>query len=257
MDNNRILNAVSKAGKIMLANGAETYRVEETAMRIALAFGFTAADIYATPTVIILDCKDKYNISYSRVLRIENRTFNLDKIAKINNLSRNIESSKLSLDAFEDELNKIELENGYPNTIAVICAAIGAGFFTLILKGNVNDFWCAFFIGALIKYTLIWLSKFGVTDFFMNTVGGMEAAMFAIMLYEFNLCSHYDKTIIGSIMLLVPGIAITNAIRDTISGDLVSGITRGIEAIFTAIAIALGTGLIFKIWFGLFGGVSL
>ncbi|MDD3225100.1 MAG: threonine/serine exporter family protein [Clostridium sp.] len=257
MDNNRVLNDVSEAGKILLANGAETYRVEDTSMRIALAFGFKSADIYATPTVIILDCKDKYNISYSRVLRIEYRTFNLDKIAKINNLSRNIENSELSLDAFENQLNAIEFESGYTNIIAIICAAIAAAFFTLIFKGNINDFFCAFFIGAIIKYTLIYLSKVGVTDFFTNTVGGMEAAFLAIVLYKLNLCSHYDKTIIGSIMLLVPGISITNALRDTISGDLVSGITRGIEAVFTAIAIALGTGIIFKIWFGLFGGVKL
>ena len=63
-----------------------------------------------------------------------------------------------------------------------------------------------------------------------------------------------DTIIIGSIMLLVPGIAITNAIRDTIAGDLVSGVSRSMEALFIAIAIAAGTSVVFKIWFLIFGG---
>ena len=56
-------------------------------------------------------------------------------------------------------------------------------------------------------------------------------------------------------MLLVPGLAITNAIRDTISGDLVSGLTRAAEAFFIAISIAVGTGAVLSFWFSNFGGV--
>jgi uncharacterized membrane protein YjjP (DUF1212 family) len=64
-----------------------------------------------------------------------------------------------------------------------------------------------------------------------------------------------DKIIIGSIMLLVPGLSITNAIRDTIAGDLVAGISRGLEAFLVAVAIAVGSGVTIKLWSNYFGGL--
>lgn len=39
-----------------------------------------------------------------------------------------------------------------------------------------------------------------------------------------------DKVMIGDIMLLIPGIAMTNAIRDIIMGDTVSGTMRLVES---------------------------
>ena len=62
-----------------------------------------------------------------------------------------------------------------------------------------------------------------------------------------------DALIIGSLMLLVPGLAITNAIRDSLSGDLISGMTRGVEAVLIAIAVALGPGLVMSLWMMLGG----
>ena len=85
-------------------------------------------------------------------------------------------------------------------------------------------------------------------------LGGSLAAFIALLANSTGLVSNMDTIIIGSIMLLVPGIAITNAIRDTIAGDLVSGISRSVEALFVAIAISSGTSIVFKIWFLLFGG---
>ena len=55
-------------------------------------------------------------------------------------------------------------------------------------------------------------------------------------------------------MLLVPGMIITNAIRDTISGDLVSGLTKAAEAILIAVSIAVGTGMVMNIWINHLGG---
>lgn len=73
-------------------------------------------------------------------------------------------------------------------------------------------------------------------------------AILAIILMKLNICANLDKTIIGSIMLLVPGLTITNAIRDTIAGDLLSGITKAAEAFLVAISIAVGTGAILSLF---------
>ena len=76
----------------------------------------------------------------------------------------------------------------------------------------------------------------------------------ALILEKLQLIHNIDSAIIGSLMLLVPGLAITNAVRDSIGGDLLAGIIRAVEACLIAIAIALGAGVTMSIWIALLGG---
>jgi uncharacterized membrane protein YjjP (DUF1212 family) len=256
MDSNEILNIAAEAGKIMLESGGETYRVEETMTRISLALGIIEAESYATPTILMLSLKDENGNFISTMKRIPRRTLNLDKITKINNLSRNIEKKHLNICDVVNELKTINSKTSYSNSVGILWSAIvAATFIPLFGGGNIFDFVIAFFIGGLIKLSTIFLSNFKVGDFFINIVGGAEAALIAITFHRIFPYVHYDKIIISSIMLLVPGIAITNAIRDAINGDLLSAISRATEALFIAIAIAVGTGIIFKICIVYFGGI--
>lgn len=255
MDTSEILDIAVDAGKIMLESGGETYRVEETMIKISLSLGLKNADGYATPTVIMLCCKDDAGRNISVVKRIIFRTFNLDKISKINNLSRNIEKNKLDACDVKKELSNIDKATAYSSKVVTLFAALAAGIFTLLFGGNFTDFIIAFIIGGIIKITSIFLSNYKIADFFIDIVGGTEASLIAVSAFKLGFTHNYDKIIIGAIMLLVPGLAITNAIRDTINGDLVSGISRAIESFIIAIAIAVGTGMIFKIWLIFFGGV--
>lgn len=51
------------------------------------------------------------------------------------------------------------------------------------------------------------------------------------------------QLLLDVLMILTPGIAITNSLRDIIDGNYVSGQARLVEAFFIATAIALGVGL--------------
>lgn len=257
MDTNKILDLAAEAGKIMLENGAETYRVEETMIRISKSFGIISVDAYATPTAILLSGKNNKNINTSIIKRIVSRTFNIDKISNINTLSRNIEKKQLTIEDLEIQLNSIKNMPSYSDKITLLSACFIGSFFTILFGGNFKDFWSAFIIAGIIKFSTNFLSRFKVDYFFTNIVGGMEAAFFAIIFYKCGLATNYDKVIIGDIMLLVPGLAITNAIRDAMNGDLISGISRAIEALFIAVGIAVGTGIILKIWFTFLGGITL
>jgi uncharacterized membrane protein YjjP (DUF1212 family) len=53
---------------------------------------------------------------------------------------------------------------------------------------------------------------------------------------------------IGVLMLLVPGAALTNAMREIMAGDILSGISRIAEVLLLASAIALGTMV--GLWIG-------
>ncbi|MCD2345310.1 threonine/serine exporter family protein [Clostridium guangxiense] len=257
MQENKVLNLAAHAGKIILENGAETYRVEETMVKICTAFDIKDADSFVTPTGIMLSITCNNGEIVSAVRRVQSRTVNLEKISKINNLSRTIQKSRLSIDDVEKELKVIESDKSYSNLTMIFFAGIGAAFFTLIFGGGLTDFFVSLIIGFLIKYVSIVFSKINLNDFFVNIIGGSISALTALIFYKLGVIHSVDKSIIGSIMLLVPGLAITNAVRDTIAGDLVSGVTRGLEAFLTAVGIAVGTGIVFKIWIAFFGGINI
>ena len=79
-------------------------------------------------------------------------------------------------------------------------------------------------------------------------LGGFLVGFLALLLTSIIPSTNFDNIIIGSIMPMVPGVAITNAIRDTIEGNLLSGISRGVEAFFVAISIATGVAIALKVW---------
>jgi uncharacterized membrane protein YjjP (DUF1212 family) len=114
--------------------------------------------------------------------------------------------------------------------------------------GNLKDFISASIIGAVIKIIVVICQKLNINEFFTNSLSGGLCAFLAIAFIKLNLSNNLDKTIIGSIMLLVPGLTITNAIRDTIAGDFLSGITKASEAFLVAVSIAVGTGAVLSLF---------
>jgi len=249
-----IIHIAAEAGKIILENGGETYRVEQTITMICSSYGIKRTESFVTPTVVMISITNSENKTISIIRRIHVRTVNLSKVSMINNLSRELVLSPISISAIRKKIDYINNMTPYTQTTTTFFSACSAGFFTLLFGGNYKDFFVAFIIGALINWLSLSLDKLGVNSFLKNMLGGSLAAFIALLATSLNLVGNMDTIIIGSIMLLVPGIAITNAIRDTIAGDLVSGISRSIEALFIAVAIAAGTSIVFKIWFLLFGG---
>jgi uncharacterized membrane protein YjjP (DUF1212 family) len=252
---NSIIHLAADAGKIILESGGETYRVEETIIRICSAYGLIHAESFVTPTGIIISASDCNGQIISLVKRIKIRTIDLEKISKVNDLSRNIKSNNLSVDFVQEELANISAAPRYSVKVTLFFSAIAASFFTLLFGGNIQDFIVSFFIGIIIKSISISLSNIEINEFFINVLGGAIAALLALLAVNVQIAFNVDKIIIGSIMLLVPGLAITNAIRDTIAGDLVAGISRGLEAFLVAVAIAVGSGVTIKLWFSYFGGI--
>ena len=254
MEINEILQVANYAGKIMLENGAETYRVEETMNRICTSLGVESASSFATPTVIISSVSHNGSIK-SLVERISNRSVDLQKIHKVNDLARNISRDNITLEGLKKNLKEIEEEKRYSNKTTILFSAIGAFGFVFLFGGLLRDAIAAFFIGLAVKYVSIKCDNLGINSFFNTSISAGILALLAIVSIKINLANDMDKVIIGSIMLLVPGLAITNAIRDTVAGDLVSGLTRGAEAFLTAIAVAVGTGVVLSFWISVFGGI--
>lgn len=245
----KLLRSITRMGQILLENGAEISRVEDTMKRVSFSYGASVVDSYATPSMLFIS----YSLDgemYHNMKRTKIKTINLDKIDKINNLSRNICKDKIDVDELVKEIDKIDNFQTKTNKELVILSSICAFGFAFIFGGGIKEAIASLIIGALLKILMIYLEKVDFVSLFNYIVGGAFVSLMATLLTYLNF-SNLDTVIIASDMLLVPGLAITNAIRDLVSGDLISGMTRTLEAIIIALGIALGSAFILKI----FGGV--
>lgn len=248
-----LLHVATFAGKIMLESGAETSRAEEIIWRICKIYGADEAESLVTTTGIMVSITH-LGKTYSLIRRISNRTVDLNKVDKVNDLSRNILSLNLTVSQLNGKLKEINEGERYNLTATILISALGAFCFAFLFDGSFPDAIAAFFIGIAIKVISVKFNDLNINLFFINSICSGVAAIMAILFFKVGLADNVDKTIIGSIMLLVPGLAITNAIRDTISGDLLAGLTRAVEAFLVAVSIAIGTGGVLSFWISAFGG---
>jgi uncharacterized membrane protein YjjP (DUF1212 family) len=141
--------------------------------------------------------------------------------------------------------------------LPIVSSALSSGFFTLLFGGTIFDFAVAASCGALVQLTAFLLINKDMFHFIYSLLGGIITAAIALTLTGLFSRGNIDLIISGAIMPLLPGLAMTNAIRDTMQGDLVSGIARGTEALIVAIALAAGVGIVLKIWILMEGGLAL
>lgn len=240
----RLLNMAILAGKIMLENGAETYRVEDTISRICNSRSFiTYTEPFVTPTIILLAVGFEDDI-LTYVQRTKSKTIDLNKIAMVNEFSRNFVNSEMSIDEGFECLRKIDGTSPYSNYANILFGGLAGGFFSLLFGGTFNDFICAFIISMFVVKINSFLSNINIIYFINNFITAAIGTYLAIIFTKLGLGSSMDKIIIGLIMPLVPGVAITNAARDSMLGDFIAGMSRGLEAAIIALSVAFGVGFI-------------
>lgn len=254
----KVLILALRAGELMMKSGAEIYRVEDTVTRICKSCKIPYVEVFATPTGIFLSLDEGSEDSdmHTFIKRIKGTSIDLEKISQINHFSREFTTTDLSIESGLTILKRIANIKPYPILLRIFGAALVASFFSLIFKGNLSDFFCAFIVGACSYTTSILLDKIETNLFVRGFCCCTVATLLALAFLSIGLGSHLNSIIIGSIMIFLPGVAITNAIRDTLAGDMLSGMTKGIEAIVVAVSLASGVGIAIRLWLLLGGTFS-
>ena len=248
MNINKTLKLASSAGQMILENGGETYRAEDTIGRM-LENKVEKVETFVTPTGIFVSVEHDGKI-YTKISRVKRRDTDLNKIAIVNDLSRRFSKEEwetLDVDKYIAELNEINSMGKYNYYLRIFAAGVAATTSMMMLGGNSKDFIPTFVTAVLLQIFVLFLEKVGFPNFIVNCFGGGFVTVFGILFSQMGMGS-LDMIIIGSIMTLVPGVAITNSLRDIISGDLVSGTSRGVDALIAATGIATGVGAFLKIW---------
>lgn len=258
MDYKNLLKYAIQTGEIMLKSGAETSRVEDTINRILATSEFETVESFVTPTGIFATLDDPSIEIISIIKRVHKREAHLHKIAQANDLSRRFCEGRIKLENALEELEGIKEQKPYSNTVMVFAKGIGGGAFTMLLGGNLTDSTVTLLIGLVFALVQVFFDRFETSKFFEDILCGAIIGSLALFFYHFlKIGTNFDYIVIGSIMPLVPGVAITNAIRDIIEGDFVSGISRGADAFIVAASVAIGVGSILKIFYYFIGGIQI
>lgn len=252
MDYNALLDLATDLGYELAMAGAETFRVEESIQRVMAAYG-VEAEVFAIPNYLMVSITDGTGKPITRMRRIGSHGNNLDAVEKYSSLSRALcnrtpqpAEARNWFSIVRQELCRYSLPMQYWGFF------IGAAGHALFFGGSLPDFFCGGICGILVGLVNQFLEKRKANTFFSTIASAFLMAMLAYVMGALGFAKNPDAVTIGALMILVPGLLFTNAMRDIIYGDTNSGINRCVQVVLIALAIALGTAsawrLVSAIW---------
>lgn len=256
MKNDKLLmDTAVLAGEIMLQSGAETYRVEDTMCHILKTSKRQSIEALALMTGIVATINDeKMEQPITAVKNIKERSTNLNNIINVNEISRKYCGGEILLEEAYERLKQVKEKQYSRMQFNLATIAVAAGF-AVMYGGSAADVLATALSGVWLAACMMFAKRIKMSPIFADIfscagIAILAMAAKAVLLVGLNL----DIVIISAIMPIVPGVAITNAIRDTLQGDYLSGCARILEAFLKAASIAVGIGLGLMLYRTLTGG---
>ena len=241
MDDITLIDLASDLGYELAMSGAETFRVEESVSRVLSAYGLDA-EVFAIPNYLIVTVLTKKGLPITRMRRIGSHGNDLDSVEALSALSRSFCRNTPPPQEAQQHLNDtLANRRAYSPAVIGLGNFLGAFGFCLFFGGSGLDALCAGVCGLLVGLVTGLLSARRVSQFFITIASAFFMAWLAYGLGAAGICRRADAAIIGALMILVPGLLFTNAMRDIIYGDTNSGLNRVVQVFLVAAAIALGT----------------
>lgn len=228
-------------GEQMLICGAEVRRVEDTVRRMCSAFGAKRTDVFIIPSSMVVTVYMPNEEIYTQTRRITAIGTDIEKLHELNQLSRRICSKKtMTADDIVEEFKHILSGRSYPLWAECLSYMLIAGAFAIFFGGGLTDAVAAIAIAVLMRFIVLFSEKARMNQIFIKFLSSFLVSTAAFGIMKTGLLSSIDYVVIGNIMLLIPGVGLTNSLRDLFAGDSIAGLLRLIEAILTALAIAAG-----------------
>lgn len=235
-----ILCEILNMAEAMLSHGAEVNRVEDTVQRMGDAYGATQMQVFVITSSILVTmmCENGRQITQSRRLRDVGET-DFYKLEELNSLSRKCCKEPLEIERLRQEIFRIEGQR-HPKIHTYLGSVLGVAGFCMFFGGNLQDAVVAGLFALFICYLQEHLQKRCANRVVFLLLCSFMCGLGICMVASLTANLHTDKIMIGDIMVLIPGIALTNAVRDILIGDTISGFMRLIEALLWAGALAVG-----------------
>ena len=236
------MKALCLAGRIILENGGETYRAEDTVLRMAHALGLNEPEVFAIPSGLFISFLDESGEQRTSISRVYLSGTHLSRVNRVNEISRALTSGQMAPDSLLDELRTAErMGDGKPAWYSPVMAFFTSASFAVMFGGGLLEILLGGLCGALTQLIPRVLPS---RDHSAGMSGTLMASVFcAFIPLVFRALTGLCVTevvIAASIMPLVPGLSMTNATQDILRGDMVSGVAHCARAIMIAAMVAGG-----------------
>ena len=252
-----ILKVCTEMGRILLENGAEIFRTEDTLSRVARYYGIEDGDFFVLTNGILSSAVDREGNTSARVRFIPSNSANLAKVNEINQLSREICIGRYTLDEVRTELVRIDALHSEPSPLIVGATALGSGAFSLLYGGTFTDALIALFAGLILGLFSELVAKKHLTKITKNITGAALVTSICLIFHHYGMGANMNAMIAGSIIPLIPGVSFVNGIRDIAHSDYISGVVRLMDSLFVFICIAIGVGTVLALYSRFIGGLIL
>ena len=243
MEYSKLLDLVSDLGYELAMNGAETFRVEESISLVLKAYGIDA-EVFAIPNCMHISIEPVAGLPLTRMRRIGNHGSDLDAVERLSSLSRRICAQRPEPEVAAQWLADAKQQRRtFPMVVNMLGHFFGAFGFALLFGGNLADAIGSGMCGLMVCIVNYLINHWGGNQFFRTIASSFPMALLACGMEALHLINNIDCVIIGALMLLVPGLLFTNAMRDIIFGDTNSGINRIVMVLLISVATALGTAV--------------
>ncbi len=240
---NEVLDTSLLVGYHLLCNGADVYRVEQSIDYVCKAYGVEDIHAFAIPGSIVVTVSSKGE-SLTKTKRIVKRNINLDAVERLAAFSRYICTNKPEYPEVLERMEEISAAPVWGKGWLYGAHMLAGASFCLFFGGSFRDSLISALIGAFIMFMTRFMQRLDLSAFFITILCSFSAAFIGSKTGGlFPELFHSDKIVIGSIMLLVPGIALANSMRDFIASDTMSGLSRMAEALFVALGVAIGVAV--------------
>ena len=240
MNYNSLLDLATDVGYELAMCGAETFRIEESINRILATYG-VSSEVFAIPNCLIVSIETPEGESMTRMRRIGYHGNDLDGVECFNAMSRAICNRKPSIEEARSWFEQSHLiRRQYRLPVYLLGNGLGALGFVLFFGGNHIDAILAAICGIVVGLIGKFMGTMKTNPFFKTIVSSFIMALVAYSMAAMGLTNNVDAVVIGTLMILVPGLLFTNAMRDIIYGDTNSGVNRIVQVLLIAMAIALG-----------------
>lgn len=272
----RALELITRIGEVLLKNGGEIFRVQQTMQLVAKAYGIPGFQVYVLANGLFVSMQEEGRTITrpvesgdaagqehlfgqehlasqahlaSQVRYVPLSSVHLGRVAAVNNLSREIVAQKYTVEEASRKIEQIDKLPFTSNTVQTLMSGLGAGAFCILFGGSLLDSAAAFLSGLVLWIFVLFLTARGANKIMVNILASaLVTAMGVLFFHLFSFGDSMDMIVIGSIVPLLPGVPLTNSIRDYLNGDYLSGTIRMIDAVLVACCIALGVGIVLRVF---------
>ena len=272
----RALELVTRIGEVLLKNGGEIFRVQQTMQLVAKAYGIPGFQVYVLANGLFVSMQEEGRTITrpvesgdaagrehlfgqehlasqahlaSQVRYVPLSSVHLGRVAAVNNLCREIVAQKYTVEEASRKIEQIDKLPFTSNAVQTLMSGLGAGAFCILFGGSLLDSAAAFLSGLVLWIFVLFLTARGANKIMVNILASaLVTAMGVLFFHLFSFGDSMDMIVIGSIVPLLPGVPLTNSIRDYLNGDYLSGTIRMIDAVLVACCIALGVGIVLRVF---------